>query len=63
MEKMGKEFIEPPTFNLLECYKDSQVFNPLIFILSSGSDPVADFQKFATEMDMHSKRCELISLG
>ena len=22
-EKMGKDFIEPPTFNLLECYKDS----------------------------------------
>lgn len=23
IEKMGKEFVEPPTFNLLECYKDS----------------------------------------
>jgi dynein heavy chain len=23
IEKMGKDFIEPPTFNLMECYKDS----------------------------------------
>jgi len=35
---------------------------PLIFVLSAGSDPVADFQRFAEEMNM-SKKLEQISLG
>lgn len=35
---------------------------PLIFVLSSGSDPVSDFKRFAQEMEM-SKRQEIISLG
>jgi len=49
-EKMGKQFIEPPTFNLSKSYRDSSVITPLIFILSSGTNPVADFEKFAEEM-------------
>jgi len=49
-EKMGKQFIEPPTFNLSKSYRDSSVVTPLIFILSSGTNPVADFEKFAEEM-------------
>lgn len=61
-EKLGKEFIDPPTFNIRPCYKDSSAVTPLIFVLSSGSDPVADFMKFAEEMDM-TKRMEMISLG
>jgi len=35
---------------------------PLIFVLSTGSDPIADFLKFADEMTMQ-KRIESISLG
>jgi len=31
-------------------------------VLSAGSDPVADFKKFAEEEDM-TKRTEYISLG
>lgn len=42
-EKVGKEFIVPPTFNLAKSFKDSNVTTPLIFVLSPGSDPVADF--------------------
>lgn len=45
--KIGKEFIIPPTFDLSKCYKDSTILTPLIFLLSPGSDPVADFIKFA----------------
>ena len=62
VEKMGREFIEPPTFNLAKSFKDSSVTIPLIFVLSPGSDPVADFQRFAEEMNM-SKKLESISLG
>jgi len=28
---------------------------PLIFILSSGTNPVADFEKFAEEMNMKER--------
>ena len=44
---MGEKFIVAPTFDLSKCYRDSSIVTPLIFVLSSGSDPVADFLKFA----------------
>ena len=47
--KIGQNFIEPPTFNLGNCYLDSTNISPLIFVLSAGSDPIADFTKFAGE--------------
>lgn len=39
----GREFIIPPTFDIGKCYRDSYSTTPLIFVLSAGSDPVADF--------------------
>jgi dynein heavy chain len=62
VEKIGKQFIDPPVFNIGACFKDSSVVTPLIFILSPGSDPKADFIKFANEVDMF-KRTDMISLG
>jgi len=35
---------------------------PIIFVLSTGSDPVSDFLKFGEELGM-SKKYESISLG
>jgi len=61
-EKIGKQFIVPPTFNLPKSFKDSSVVIPLIFVLSPGSDPVADFNRFAEEMNMKNKM-ESVSLG
>lgn len=61
-EKMGERFIISPTFDLSKCYKDSTIQTPLIFVLSAGSDPVADFLRFAEESGM-GKRVESISLG
>lgn len=58
----GQKFIIPPTFNLEECYNDSSAVTPLIFVLSSGSDPVADFKRFAEEMKM-GDRYDSTSLG
>lgn len=46
-EQMGERFIISPTFDLGKCYKDSSIQTPLIFVLSAGSDPVADFLRFA----------------
>lgn len=41
VDNMGQAYIEPPTFDLAESYKDSSCCSPLIFILSPGSDPTA----------------------
>ena len=46
---LGKEFIEPPPFELAKSYKQSSNIVPLIFILSPGSDPINDIRKFAED--------------
>jgi dynein heavy chain len=61
-EKIGQRFIDPPTFNLGACYNDSSNISPLIFVLSAGSDPIADFKKYAEECDMMTK-IDMVSLG
>lgn len=37
MNSLGKEFVEPPPFDLESCFQDSTVLTPLIFVLSKGS--------------------------
>lgn len=61
-EKIGEQYIIPPTFSVPKSYKDSSSTTPLIFVLSQGSDPVADFKRFAEEMNM-SRKYDAISLG
>lgn len=43
-------------------YADTTCFIPLVFVLSTGSDPFGAFQKFATEMGVRD-RVRSISLG
>merc|ERR1719482_2534792 len=62
IHKLGKEFVMPPTFDISISYADSTKVSPLIFILVSGADPVADMLSFASEMGM-SEKLEAISLG
>ncbi|KAK6626143.1 hypothetical protein RUM43_006448 [Polyplax serrata] len=61
-ERLGQQFIEPVTSDLQAMYKESTPFNPLIFVLSAGTDPAAELYKFADRMKM-TKRFETISLG
>ena len=61
-EQLGRPFIEPPAFDLPGSYADSTVTTPLIFILSSGSDPAKDLLGFAESMKM-SRKFNSISLG
>lgn len=61
-QKIGQQFITPPTFSIAKSFTDSSNTTPLIFVLSAGSDPVADFKRFAEEKNM-SKKFDSISLG
>lgn len=60
--ELGKAFIEPPPLDVREMFKESDSVTPLIFVLSSGADPMADLQSLADEMKMRS-RFEQVSLG
>jgi len=61
-EQIGQQFVEPPTFDIAKSFADSVNTTPLVFILSPGTDPVADVIAFADKLNM-SKRFESISLG
>jgi len=60
--KLTRFFLEPPPLELDVCYKDSTPAIPLIYILASGSDPMADIQKLAESLDMLAN-INPISLG
>merc|ERR1719230_2220080 len=60
---MGTKYIEPPPFNLEDCYADSSPLSPLIFVLSPGQDPMTELLKFADARGFGGKRTQAISLG
>ncbi|XP_052779096.1 dynein axonemal heavy chain 3-like isoform X2 [Mya arenaria] len=67
-EEMGRQYIEPPTFDLSLSYEDSNFSSPLIFVLSPGADPMAGLFRFAEEKEIikrrtGSKALQTISLG
>jgi hypothetical protein len=48
-DNLGKEYVEPPTFDLVSSFNDSNCCVPLIFILTPGTDPTALLLKFADD--------------
>ncbi|CAG9772694.1 unnamed protein product [Ceutorhynchus assimilis] len=61
-DKLGQQFIEPQSSDLFAMFKESAPTIPLIFVLSTGTDPAAELYKFADRMKM-GKRMFSISLG
>jgi len=60
---MGKAFVEPPTLDIAKCFEDSRTNLPLLFVLSSGSDPMELFNRFAESVGMGGNKYSNISLG
>ena len=59
---LGPIFVESPLVDLSEVYKDLSPTVPLILVLSAGSDPMSEFQRFAKNMKFDDKY-EAMALG
>jgi hypothetical protein len=57
---MGEQYLSPPPFDLAGSHADSSVSQPLVFVLSPGSDPMAALLYFAETV---KKKVDSISLG
>ncbi|EDO31800.1 predicted protein [Nematostella vectensis] len=61
-ENLGKTFVESPSIDLPVLFENVSNMIPLIFILSTGSDPMNAFLRFARDMN-YTERIQAISLG
>lgn len=61
-KELGKEFIESPVFDLVGPLAASTSVTPIIFIITPGSDPIANLVVLAKNKGM-SDRLKIISLG
>jgi dynein heavy chain len=61
LRKMGDKFVEAPIIKLEEIFQTSTATQPLIFMISSGADPKADFDSLAMKNGVRS--VNVISLG
>jgi len=60
--EMGKVYIEQPPLDLNVVFPDATNTTPIVFVLSSGADPMSTIIRFATEKG-YLKRMHAISLG
>ncbi|EAY14656.1 Dynein heavy chain family protein [Trichomonas vaginalis G3] len=61
-ENLGKEFVTPPTLNLMKVFKESNTTTPLIFIIMPGIDPQDEILGVAASMELE-KYVKPYSLG
>ena len=50
--------MESPPIQLSTLYEDTSSTIPLVFVLSSGSDPMSSFLRFAKEKKLHGEVCK-----
>ncbi|XP_044576956.1 dynein axonemal heavy chain 7 [Cotesia glomerata] len=61
--ELGQEFVDPPPFDLLSSFHDSNCTIPLIFILTPGTDPAQILLKFSDSQGFGTSRLFSLSLG
>ena len=59
---LGAEFTESPPFDLDACFIESSPTAPVIFVLTSGTDPTATFTEFAEKRGFGERKL-MLSLG
>ncbi|BFZ25685.1 hypothetical protein BsWGS_28724 [Bradybaena similaris] len=59
---LGQQFVESPAVSLADLYENMNNITPLVFVLSTGSDPMGAFLRFAREKE-YAERIQSISLG
>ncbi len=63
---LGQQFVENPPVDLATLYADMSPSIPLVFILSTGSDPMGAFQRFASERGYQDRylymHCDIYTL-
>jgi dynein heavy chain len=63
-KNIGSEYIDIPPLDLHMAFKDTNSSTPLIFILSTGSDPVSSLMKFSASPKIGMQdHLRMISLG
>ena len=45
INSLGQEFVEPPPFDLEGVFQDSTPTTPIVFVLSTGADPMSALMK------------------
>jgi dynein heavy chain len=60
--KLGRDFLEPPSFNLENSFNGSTNVTPLIFVLSPGADPLGEVMRLAQKLGMNDRQKQ-VSLG
>lgn len=58
----GAEYTEAPQLDLEQVYADSSAASPIVFVLSTGSDPTASFMQLAHKKGYGDKKL-VLSLG
>ncbi|GAB6032148.1 hypothetical protein CHUAL_010802 [Chamberlinius hualienensis] len=61
--ELGDSYIHSVPFNLEKSYKESDATTPLLFLLSTGNDPLTGWLNLAKHKNIPESKCHIISLG
>ena len=63
IKTMHTKYVQPPVVNFEAIFEQSSPNSPIVFILSPGSDPASDLQKFAERSNFATNRLKFLAMG